>query len=93
MKKLVLCAVALAVGAGVCSVNAADPDYVWREALRSVVTTNGLAVAVSTNAVTAASSRTPAFAGQWLFGQAGAGTNAVWVARGRTTNDWVQLKP
>ena len=28
-----------------------------------------------------------------LFGGAGVGTNGVWVAKGATTNDWVQLKP
>ena len=72
---------------------AADPETVWREALRTVVTTNGLTVATDTNVTTVASGRTPTYAGQWLFGHAGAGTNGVWVAKGVTTNDWVQLKP
>ena len=72
---------------------AADPDTVWREALRTVVTTNGLKVAADTNVSTVASTRVPAYAGQWLFGGAGVGTNAVWVAKGVTSNDWVQLKP
>jgi hypothetical protein len=72
---------------------AADPETVWREALRTVVTTNGLAVATDTNVTTVASGRTPAYAGQWLFGHAGAGTNGLWVAKGVTTNDWIQLKP
>jgi len=72
---------------------AADPETVWREALRTVVTTNGLTVARDTNATTVAATRVPAYAGQWLFGSAGVGTNGVWVAKGVTTNDWVQLKP
>ena len=72
---------------------AADPDTTWREVLRTVVTTNGLAVATDTNAVTVATGHTPAFKGQFLFGSAGTGTNAVWVAKGVTTNDWVQVAP
>ena len=92
MKKVYVM-VCLAVGSAVLAVVAADPELAWREALRTVVTTNGLAVATDTNAVTVASAKTPAFKGQWLFGLAGAGTNGVWVANGLTTNDWVQLKP
>lgn len=92
MKRLTLFA-CLTVGMLVLAAVAADPELAWREALRTVVTTNGLAVATDTNAVTVASAKTPAFKGQWLFGLAGAGTNGVWVANGLTTNDWVQLKP
>lgn len=92
MKKLLsLAAFAVLVGAAV--VFAADPEILWREKLRTVVTVNGLAVATDTNAVTDATLKTPAFAGQFLFGNAGAGTNAVWVAKGVTTNDWVQIEP
>jgi len=84
----------LFVAALVCAaVFAADPEIVWREKLRTVVTVNGLAVATDTNAVTDATLKTPAFAGQFLFGSAGTGTNAVWVAKGVTTNDWVQIEP
>ena len=91
MKKLLfLAAVMAVVGAGVF---AADPEIVWREKLRTVVTTDGLAVATDTNATTDATLKTPAFAGQFLFGSAGTGTNAVWVAKGLTTNDWVQIAP
>ena len=72
---------------------AADPDTVTREAWRSVVSTNGVRVATNGTVYTVASTNTPAFAGQWLFGGAGVGTTGVWVARGLTTNDWVQLKP
>ena len=91
MKK-VLCLAALAAVAGAAAL-AADPEIVWREKLRVVVTTNGLAVAADTNAVTEATSKTPAFAGQFLFGSAGTGTNAVWVAKGTATNDWVRVAP
>ena len=84
--------VAGAVAAGTRAL-AADPDYTWREALRTVVTTNGLAVQSDTNAVTVATVYTPVFKGQFLFGSAGTGTNAVWVAKGVTTNDWVQVEP
>ena len=91
----------MAVGAAVVVVaalaggqaRAADPDTTWREALRTVVTTNGLAVQTDTNAVTVATAYTPVFKGQFLFGSAGTGTNAVWVAKGVTTNDWVQVEP
>jgi len=91
MKKFLFLA-ALAAVAGAAAL-AADPEIVWREKLRAVVTTNGLAVAADTNAVTEATSKTPAFAGQFLFGGAGAGTNAVWVAKGTATNDWVRIAP
>lgn len=78
----------------VCAaVFAADPEIAWREKLRTVVTINGLAVATDTNATTDATLKTPAFAGQFLFGSAGTGTNAVWVAKGLTTNDWIQIEP
>ena len=92
MKRLTLFACLAAGAAGLAAV-AADPEIVWREKLRAVVTTNGLAVAADTNAVTEATSKTPAFAGQFLFGGAGAGTNAVWVAKGTATNDWVRIAP
>jgi hypothetical protein len=36
---------------------------------------------------------TPAFVGQVLIGGAGSGTNGVWIAKGTTTNDWVQVAP
>ncbi len=71
----------------------ADPEFTWREKMRVVVTTNGLSVVRDTNATTAVSSYTPAFAGQILFGGAGEGTNGVWVASGVTTNDWVRFSP
>lgn len=92
MKKCFL-VVVLAAGAAVTAVLAVDPETAWREKLRTVVTTNGLAVATSTNLVTVASTKTPAYVGQLLLGTVGTGTNGVWVAKGLTTNDWVQLKP
>jgi hypothetical protein len=93
MKKCAFLFAVLAFGLAASVLLAADPEIAWREALRTVVTTNGLAVATDTNAVTAASSKTPAYIGQLLLGGAGAGTNGVWVAKGRTTNDWVQVAP
>jgi len=36
---------------------------------------------------------TPRFVGDTLVGGAGAGTNAVWISKGATTNDWVAIKP
>jgi len=44
-----------------------------------------------TNATTTATSYTPDFVGQILVGSAGSGTNALWVSKGVTTNDWVQI--
>jgi len=46
-----------------------------------------------TNATTTATEYTPAYIGQMLVGSAGTGTNAVWISKGTTTNDWVQLVP
>lgn len=46
-----------------------------------------------TNATTTATSYTPAYIGQVLVGSAGTGTNAVWISKGTTTNDWVQVAP
>ena len=91
VKKLLLCMSPFVLG--VAALLAADPEILWREKVRTVVTTNGLAVATDTNAVTDVTVKTPAFAGQFLFGSAGSGTNAVWVAKGLTTNDWVQVAP
>jgi hypothetical protein len=46
-----------------------------------------------TNATTTVTTKTPAFKGQILIGGAGTGTNGVWIAKGTTTNDWVQVAP
>ena len=48
---------------------------------------------VDTNVTTTATSYTPAYKGQVLLGGAGTGTNGVWIAKGVTTNDWVQVAP
>jgi hypothetical protein len=45
-----------------------------------------------TNATTTATLYTPAKVGQLLIGAAGS-TNAVWVSKGVTTNDWVRVAP
>jgi hypothetical protein len=41
-----------------------------------------------TNVTTTATGYTPAYIGQVLTGQAGTGTNHVWLSSGLTTNDW-----
>jgi len=56
-----------------------------------VVTTATIA-RVDTNVTTTATAYTPAFIGQILLGGAGAGTNAAWIAKGVTTNDWVKVQ-
>jgi len=91
MKRMICFVGALALTAA--AVSAADPEVLWREKLRTVVTVNGLAVAKDTNMVTDAALKTPAFTGQFLFGFVGEGTNAVWVAKGTATNDWVRIAP
>lgn len=45
-----------------------------------------------TNATTTVSLYTPRRAGDILIGGAGA-SNGVWIAKGTTTNDWVQVAP
>ena len=92
MKRLTLFA-CLAAGLAGLAASAADPEIAWREKMRVVVTTNGMATASDTNATTTATAHTPAYAGQFLFGGAGEGTNGVWVAKGVTTNDWVRIAP
>ena len=47
---------------------------------------------VDTAATTTTTEYTPAFAGQILLGQTGAGTNSVWIAKGTSTNDWVKVQ-
>lgn len=48
---------------------------------------------VDTNVTTTTTSYTPAKIGQILIGGKGTGTNAVWISKGVTTNDWVQVAP
>ena len=96
MRRLVClgaCGVTLAVALAASLGFGADPEIAWREKMRVVVTTNGMATASDTNATTTATAHTPAYAGQFLFGGAGEGTNGVWVAKGVTTNDWVRIAP
>ncbi len=60
----------------------------------NVATLQGQIVAqADTNATTTATLYTPRFVGDTLVGGAGVGTNAVWVAKGATTNDWVAIAP
>ena len=78
MKK-VLCLAALAAVAGAAAL-AADPEIVWREKLRAVVTTNGLAVAADTNATTTATAHTPVSSAiaKPRYGPAAAGSARTW---------------
>ena len=46
-----------------------------------------------TNTTTTVTSYTPDFVGQTLVGGSGVGTNAAWISKGVTTNDWVQIAP
>jgi len=46
-----------------------------------------------TNVTTTATKYTPTFIGQILLGGAGSDTNAVWISKGVTTNDWVRTTP
>jgi hypothetical protein len=50
-------------------------------------------VQVDTNATTTVTAYTPSKAGQVLLGGAGTGTNGVWISKGVSTNDWVQVAP
>jgi len=61
-------------------------------ALATILDTRTI-VQTDTNATTVTTAYTPSRAGQLLIGSAGSGTNAVWVAKGTTTNDWVQVAP
>ena len=40
---------------------------------------------------TSATGYTPNYIGQALIGKAGAGTNAIWISKGTTSNDWVSV--
>ena len=57
----------------------------------AVTATEIASVVVDTNVTTTVTGYTPAKVGQLLTGGAGSGTNAMWVAEGLTTNDWVQV--
>lgn len=46
-----------------------------------------------TNASTVATGYTPRRVGDVLVGGAGTGTNAVWISKGSTSNDWVKVQP
>lgn len=48
---------------------------------------------VDTNASTTVTLFTPRRVGDILIGGAGTGTNGVWISKGGTTNDWVQVAP
>lgn len=53
--------------------------------------TYATAAQADTNASTTATAYVPAFVGQVLVGATGS-TSSVWIAKGVTTNDWVQVQ-
>lgn len=60
---------------------------------RTAAITAAVSAQADTNATTTATGYTPRRAGDILVGGAGTGTNAVWISKGTTTNDWVQVAP
>lgn len=58
-----------------------------------VVLAASMVAQADTNVTSTSTLYTPRRVGDVLMGGAGSGTNAVWVSKGTTTNDWVQLKP
>ena len=71
------------------------PQYHGFQELNKAVDANFETVKAQadTNATTTATQYTPDFAGQVLVGSQGGGTNAIWIAKGTTTNDWVIVQP
>lgn len=67
--------------------------------LRDKLNSDGAAIVAAfvaqsdTNATTTVTLYTPRRKGDILVGGKGAGTNLVCIAKGTTTNDWVQVKP
>jgi hypothetical protein len=59
----------------------------------TVAYTAAITAQADTNVTTAVKSYTPRRVGDLLVGGAGATTNGVWVSKGATTNDWVQVAP
>ena len=57
---------------------------------RTAAITAAVTARNDTNATTTATAYTPRWVGDILVGGAGEGTNGVWIAKGTTTNDWVQ---
>jgi hypothetical protein len=53
--------------------------------------TKGSVAQVDTNTVTTTTLKTPAHIGQLLVGGAAAQYDAMWYAKGTTTNDWVRV--
>lgn len=66
------------------------------QAAREAATATLVAAMVAqsdTNVTTTVTLYTPRRVGDTLVGGKGAGTNLVCIAKGTTTNDWVQIKP
>jgi len=99
MKKLVLGLMGLAVCATVLYAQVATRFTslaVDGNIAAGSLSVGGVVVAtarVDTNVTTTVTAYTPAVVGQILVGGAGEGTNGVWISKGTTTNDWVQVAP
>ena len=61
-------------------------------AARTAAITAAVTAQSDTNATTTVTLYTPRRAGDILVGGAG-GSDGVWIAKGTTTNDWVQVAP
>jgi hypothetical protein len=99
MKKLVLGLMGLAVCATVLYAQVATRFTslaVDGNIAAGSLSVSGVVVAtaqVDTNVTTTVTAYKPAVVGQILVGGAGTGTNAIWISKGATTNDWVQVAP
>jgi hypothetical protein len=99
MKQVVTFAIVFAVASSIYAsfTQIGNPQYFGRINIPkaySAIDANFAKIAqVDTNATTTTTLYTPDFEGQVLSGGAGTGTNAIWIATGTTTNDWLQIKP
>ena len=101
MKKLLIALIAFSAAV---SVMAQSTDWTIRAVrdpvqLQQKLNTDGAAIVAAfvaqsdTNATTTVTLYTPRRVGDILIGGKGAGTNLVCIAKGTTTNDWVQVAP
>ena len=102
MRKITIISIAIAAFAALCFAQAYTP--MSAESAATVTgnrTFTGTVIAsgtgfiaataqVDTNATTSVTTKTPEYVGQILVGATGS-TSSVWVAKGVTTNDWVEV--
>jgi len=85
--------VAVFVGVALALEDIDPPDNFYDgDGVRDVLTA-AIAAQSNAGATTTNTWYTPRRVGDILVGSAGFGTNAVWVAKGTTTNDWIQVAP